>query len=254
MLTLISPAKSLDFDTPCPHESTLPRFKKQPLELIEVLKTKSEEDIQSLMDLSENLAILNVERYHAFKKRHTQKNSKQALFAFNGTVYIGVNSNELDGEEVAYSQDHLRILSGLYGVLRPLDLIQAHRLEMGTRLAFDDYNTLYNFWGNQITKRINNDLRTHENKIIINLASQEYFKSVNRNIIKGKIIDVEFKDLKNDEFKVLSFFAKKARGMMARYIIKNRIEQVDDLKQFDLDGYYFDEVGSADSHFVFKRG
>lgn len=253
MLTLIPPAKSLNFDTPCEHEFTLPRFKKQPQELVQVLQTKSAGDIQSLMDLSENLAELNVERYHAFKKRHTPNNSKQALFAFNGTVYLGLEPEKLDGKEVAYSQEHLRILSGMYGLLRPLDLIQAHRLEMGTRLAFDDYKTLYNFWGDQITRRINNDLRNHSNKTVVNLASQEYFKSVNRKLVKGNVVDIEFKDLKNGEFKVLSFFAKKARGMMAQFIIKNKIEEVEGLKEFDTDGYYFDPVESDNNKLLFKR-
>lgn len=254
MLTLISPAKSLNFETPCDHEATLPRFKKQPQELVEVLKTRSAEDIQSLMGLSESLAVLNVERYHAFKKKHTSSNSKQALFAFNGTVYLGLEPETLNQEEVSYSQDHLRILSGLYGLLRPLDLIQAHRLEMGTRLKFDNFKTLYDFWGDQITKQINTDLKGHKNKTIINLASQEYFKSVNKKLVKGQVVDVEFKDFKNGDFKVISFFAKKARGMMAQYIIKNQIESVEDLKQFDAEGYYFDELVSEDNKLLFKRG
>ncbi len=254
MLTLISPAKSLDFDTVINHDYTLPRFKKQPLELIEVLRKKSESDIQSLMGLSENLAVLNVERYHAFKKSHTLNNSKQALFTFNGTVYQGLEPESLSNDEVAYAQEHLRMLSGLYGLLRPLDLIQAHRLEMGTKLAFGDCKTLYDFWGEQITKRINLDLKDNHNKTIINLASQEYFKSVNRKLIKGKIIDIDFKDLKNGEYKVLSFFAKKARGTMSRYIIQNKIEQVEGLKKYNVDGYYFDDEGSSEGRFLFKRG
>lgn len=253
MLTLISPAKSLDFDSTCEHEFTLPRFKKQPQELIEVLRTKSESDIQSLMDLSESLAVLNVERYHAFKKRHNLKNSKQAMFAFNGTVYLGLEPEKLSSKEVGYAQEHLRILSGMYGLLRPLDLIQAHRLEMGTKLGFDDHKTLYDFWGNQITQRINNDLRGHQNKTIVNLASQEYFKSVKRKLVKAQIIDVEFKDLKNGEYKVLSFFAKKARGLMAQYIIKNQIENIEGLKRFDMDGYQFDDLESIEDKFLFKR-
>jgi cytoplasmic iron level regulating protein YaaA (DUF328/UPF0246 family) len=253
MITLISPAKSLDFDSPCDHEFTLPRFKKQPQELIEVLRTNSESDIQKLMDLSESLAVLNVERYHAFKKRHTQKNSKQAMFAFNGTVYVGLEPEKLTSDEVGYAQEHLRILSGMYGLLRPLDLIQAHRLEMGTRLLFDDYKTLYDFWGNQITQRINSDLRGHQNKIIVNLASQEYFKSINRKLIKGQIVDIEFKDLKNGEFKVLSFFAKKARGLMAQYIIKNNIDNMEDLKRFDVEGYQIDDSESTVNKILFKR-
>lgn len=254
MFILISPAKSLNFDTPCWHEFTFPRFKKQPQVLIEVLKKKSKKDLQSLMDLSENLATLNIKRYHAFKKRHTKKNSKQALFTFNGIVYLGLEPEKLDDEEIVYTQKHLRILSGLYGLLRPLDLIQAHRLEMGTKLVFDDYKTLYSFWSNQITKRLSNDLKEHNNKTIINLASREYFDAVNRKLIKGKIIDIEFKDLKNGEFKVISFFAKKSRGVMSRYIIKNRIEDVDSLKQFDKDGYYFDAMGSEEDKLLFKRG
>lgn len=253
MLFVISPAKTLDFETPCHAEASYPRFRKETLELIGVLKEKSPEELQNLMDLSENLAELNVSRYNKFRAAKHPKVAKQSLYAFKGDVYIGLEAEELDDEDIVYAQQHLRILSGLYGLLRPLDIIQPYRLEMGTRLAFDDYNTLYNYWADKIARMVNRDLRSQGDKVLINLASQEYFKAIDRKALKARIVDVEFLDFKNGKYKVISFFAKKARGMMARYIIKNRINEPDGLKSFDMDGYYFDDAGSTEDKLIFKR-
>lgn len=254
MIAVISPAKTLDFDTRCNEEYTLPRFPKQTLELINILKTKSTDDIRALMSVSEDIANLNVERYNSFKARHSVKNGKQCAFAFKGDVYMGLEADSFNQEEVFYAQRHLRILSGLYGLLRPLDLIQPYRLEMGTKLAFDDYTTLYNYWEDKIVKLIQKDLKRQGDNTIVNLASNEYFKAIDRKALKANVVDVEFKDFKNGEYKIISFFAKKARGMMSRYIIKNRINDVDGLKGFDYDGYYFDESASDASTLAFKRG
>jgi cytoplasmic iron level regulating protein YaaA (DUF328/UPF0246 family) len=253
MLFVISPAKTLDFETPCHAEASYPRFRKETLELIGVLKEKSPEEIQELMDLSENLAELNVSRYNKFRAAKHPKVAKQSLYAFKGDVYIGLEAEELDDEDIVYAQQHLRILSGLYGLLRPLDVIQPYRLEMGTRLAFDDYNTLYNYWADKIARMVNRDLKNQGDKVLINLASQEYFKAIDRKALKARIVDVEFLDFKNGKYKVISFFAKKARGMMARYIIKNRINEPEGLKSFDMDGYYFDDAGSTEEKLIFKR-
>lgn len=254
MLLVISPAKTLDFETPCNAEASYPRFRKETMELIGVLKEKTPEEIQQLMDISENLAELNVSRYNKFRAAKHPKVAKQSVYAFKGDVYIGLEAEELDDEDILYAQEHLRILSGLYGLLRPLDIIQPYRLEMGTRLAFDDYTTLYNYWADKIAKLVNRDLKNQGDKVLINLASQEYFKAIDRKALKARIVDVEFLDFKNDKYKVISFFAKKARGLMARYIIRNRINDPEELKQFDLEGYYFDEESSSENKLVFKRG
>ncbi|MGW8123839.1 peroxide stress protein YaaA [Roseivirga echinicomitans] len=254
MLFVLSPAKTLDFETPCDAEKSYPRFQKETLELIGVLKEKTPTEIQELMDISDNLAELNVDRYQKFRKSKDSKAAKQAVYAFKGDVYVGLEAEELSNEDILYAQDHLRILSGLYGLLRPLDLIQPYRLEMSTRLAFDDYNTLYNYWGDTIAKQVNRDLKNQGDKILINLASHEYFKAIDRPALKAKVIDVEFKDYKNGTYKIISFFAKKARGMMAQYIIKNRINDVESLKGFNYDEYYFDDAGSDETNLLFKRG
>ena len=253
MLLVISPAKTLDFETPCEAEASYPRFRKETMELIGVLKEKSPEELQQLMDLSENLAELNVSRYRKFRAAKHPKVAKQSVYAFKGDVYVGLEAEEMDNDDILYAQEHLRILSGLYGLLRPLDIIQPYRLEMGTRLAFDDYTTLYNYWADKIVRLVNRDLKNQGDKVLINLASQEYFKAIDRKGLKAQVIDVEFLDQKNGDYKVISFFTKKARGMMARYIIKNRINEPEGLKGFDEEGYYFDAVGSTDSKLVFKR-
>ncbi len=253
MISILSPAKSLDFKSNEAGTSA-PRLLDHAEELIGVLKTKSEEDVQSLMDISEKLAVLNVERYHAFKKEHTDHNSKACLMAFKGDVYQGLKAEDFNQEEISFAQEHLRILSGLYGLLRPMDKIQPYRLEMGTKLAFDDYKTLYEYWGKTIAGLLKEDLALQGDNVIINLASQEYFKSLDLSVLDAEVIDIEFKDFKNGEYKIISFYAKKARGMMARYIIKNKINKVEELKGFDEAGYYYDEPNSTSSKLAFKRG
>jgi cytoplasmic iron level regulating protein YaaA (DUF328/UPF0246 family) len=255
MIAILSPAKSLDFEKQFNLRDTKTRFNEESNQLIEVLKIRSEKEIQDLMSISENLAELNVERYNNFKKR-TPKHAKQAILAFQGDVYQGLKAEDFTHEEHDYAQQHIRILSGLYGLLRPLDLIQPYRLEMGTKLETDKGNNLYDFWGDKITKELKKDLKSQGDNILINLASNEYFKSVNKKDLKKdfQIIDIEFKDFKNGKYKIISFFAKKARGLMSRFIVKNQITKAEDLKGFDLDGYSFDAEESTNVKFVFKRG
>ena len=229
MLFVLSPAKTLDFETPCNKAASYPKFQKEALELIGVLKEKSPEQIQQLMDLSETLAELNANRYQKFAKTKNTKRAKQAVYAFKGDVYVGLEAEELTDEDLLYAQDHLRILSGLYGILKPLDLIQPYRLEMGTRLAFDDYRTLYAYWADKLSKELNKQSKKIKYKTLVNLASQEYFKAVDLKALKMNVIDVEFLEHKNGVHKIISFFVKKARGLMAQYIIKNRIETIEGL-------------------------
>ncbi len=254
MISVISPAKTLDFESSCPPDYTLPRLHNESLELIEALRTKNSEDIQRLMSVSESIADLNVYRYKRFTKAKRSKNTKQSVYAFKGDVYLGLEAETLGTDDIQFAQKHLRILSGLYGLLRPLDLIQPYRLEMGTKLAFDDYTTLYNYWQDKIVKLVLRDLKAQGDKVLINLASNEYFKSIGRKSLKAKVIDVEFKDFNNGEYKVVSFFAKKARGMMAKYIIQNQLNEPEELKGFQAEGYYFDPADSSESKLAFKRG
>ncbi|UXX78422.1 peroxide stress protein YaaA [Reichenbachiella carrageenanivorans] len=254
MIAVISPAKTLDFENDVEVAShTTPRFSTQTNRLIRELRLKKAADIQDLMGVSDNIAQLNVKRYKDYRRAHTLENSKPSLFAFKGDVYIGLAVDQLDQADLEYAQSHLRILSGLYGLLRPLDLIQPYRLEMGTSLPVDDQPTLYKFWADQIVKLVHKDLKAQEDQVIINLASQEYFKAIHRKSLKAQVVQVDFLDLKNGKYKVISFFAKKARGLMARYIIKNRINEVELLKGFDYEGYYFDPQSSTDLHLIFKR-
>lgn len=254
MIAILSPAKSLDFDKQFNLEASKPRFTQETNQLIEVLKKKSSAEVQELMSISEKLAELNVERYDNFKKR-TPKYAKQAALAFQGDVYQGMQAEDFTKEEHEFAQQHVRILSGLYGLLRPLDLIQPYRLEMGTRLNIEQHDSLYSFWDDKIAKELIKDLKSQGDKIIINLASNEYFKAADRAILRKKVqlIDVEFKDYKNGEHKIISFYAKKARGLMARFIVKNRLTQIEELKSFNYEGYYFDEKDSDQSKLAFKR-
>lgn len=254
MIAILSPAKSLDFEKQFDLEPTKPRFTQETNQLIEVLKKKSAEEVQELMSISEKLAELNVERYDNFKKR-TPKYAKPAALAFQGDVYQGMKAEDFSEKEHAFAQQHIRILSGLYGLLRPLDLIQPYRLEMGTKLNIGQHDSLYSFWEDKIAKELIKDLKAQEDKTIINLASNEYFKAADRAILKKKVqlIDVEFKDFKNGEHKIISFYAKKARGMMARFIVKNRLTKIEQLKAFDYEGYYFDDKVSTNSLLAFKR-
>ena len=254
MLFLLSPAKSLDFTPPSadlPH--TQPLFVKQSAELIAVLRQKSPQQIASLMHLSDALATLNVARYEAWRPRFTARNAKQAALAFNGDVYGGLEAGTLSAEELAWAQDHLCILSGLYGVLRPLDRMQPYRLEMGTRLATDRGDNLYQFWGARIAEYLNRRLAADRTPVVINLASQEYFKAVDRKVLKGRVVDCVFEEGKAGRYQVVSFFAKRARGLMARYATQHRISTPSQLQAFDLEGYAYAPGASAPERLVFRR-
>jgi cytoplasmic iron level regulating protein YaaA (DUF328/UPF0246 family) len=254
MLFLLSPAKSLDYDTPAegvPH--TLPQFVSQSAELIGVLKHKTPAQISQLMDLSDNLAALNVARYEAWRPKFSQKNSKQAVLAFNGDVYEGLDAKSLKLKDLEWAQDHVCILSGLYGVLRPLDWMQPYRLEMGTALANSRGQNLYHFWGDGIAQHLNKQLATHKTPVVINLASQEYFKAVDRKVLNARVIECVFEDYKGGKYKVISFFAKRARGLLARYAIEKKIQNPEKLKDFKVEGYAYAASESNDNRLVFRR-
>ena len=255
MLFLLSPAKSLDYDTPLPDglPHTTPRFVPQASALIEVLREKSPQDIASLMQLSDKLAALNVARYQAWRPRFTAANSRQAVLAFNGDVYEGLQARSLSADDLGWAQEHVAILSGLYGVLRPLDRMQPYRLEMGTRLATGAGASLYDYWGSQIAEHLNTRLRADTTPVVVNLASQEYFKSVDRKALKARVIDCVFEDWKGGAYKIISFHAKRARGLMARYAIMRRIATPRGLEGFDLEGYAFAAGVSSPERLVFRR-
>ena len=255
MLFLISPAKSLDYDTPVPAglPHTLPQFLPQSRQLIEVLRQKTPADIASLMSLSDKLANLNVARYEAWSDRFTADNSRQAVLAFNGDVYDGLQARRLSAEDLQWAQQHLAILSGLYGVLRPLDQLQPYRLEMGTRLANPGGKDLYQFWGPQIADHLNQRLQADASPVVVNLASQEYFKAVQQKVLKARVIECVFEDWKDDRYKIISFHAKRARGLMARYAITHRVNLPSQLEGFDLDGYAFQAAASETDRLVFRR-
>ncbi|MEY3778839.1 MAG: hypothetical protein RL103_1047 [Pseudomonadota bacterium] len=254
MLLLLSPAKSLDYETPVEGVShTLPQFVSQSAELIEVLKPKTPAQIAELMDLSDNLAVLNVARYETWRPKFTAKNSKQAVLAFNGDVYDGLDAKSLKGKDLEWAQDHVCILSGLYGVLRPLDWMQPYRLEMGTALTNPRGNNLYQFWGSSISDYLNQRLSKDKTPVIINLASQEYFKAVDLKTLQARVVACVFEDYKGGKYKVISFFAKRARGLLARYAIQKQIKNPEKLKDFDADGYGFVASASDENRWVFRR-
>ncbi|MBS3020014.1 Peroxide stress resistance protein YaaA [Comamonas sp. PE63] len=255
MLFLISPAKSLDYESPIPAElpHTLPVFKKQPLELIEVLREKSPQQISELMSISDKLAVLNVGRYEAFSARFTVKNSRQAVLAFNGDVYEGLDAASLKPRELDWAQEHVVILSGLYGVLRPLDLLQPYRLEMGTRLENAKGSNLYQFWGTQIADYLNERGDAQAEPIVVNLASQEYFKAVDLKTLKAPVVECVFEDFKGGKYKIISFHAKRARGLMVRWAVQHKARKVADLRKFDLEGYALAEQASTPGKLVFRR-
>lgn len=254
MLTLISPAKTLDFETqPSTTKSSTPESLKHSKELVDILKQESAAKLSKLMGISPKLAELNVERFKTWKTPFTCENSKQAILAFKGDVYLGLNAEKYSLRDFNFAQKHLRILSGLYGALKPLDLIQPYRLEMGTRLKTRHGKNLYQFWGDRITQCIQCELQSHKNKTLVNLASNEYFKSVNSKLLESPVVTPVFKDYSKGTYKVMSFFAKKARGTMTSYIINNRIDKPDQIKDFDVDGYRFDANYSSDQEWVFTR-
>jgi cytoplasmic iron level regulating protein YaaA (DUF328/UPF0246 family) len=254
MLFLLSPAKALDYDTPLsgqPH--TAPLFVKQSKALIEVLRTQSPQQVAELMDLSDKLSSLNVARYQAWSSRASEKNARQAALAFDGDVYGGLDARSLPPADLAWAQNHVCILSGLYGVLRPLDLMQPYRLEMGTRLATDMGRDLYQFWGTQISDYLNTRLRADASPVVVNLASQEYFKAVDTKALKGRVLECVFQEFKNGQYKIISFMAKRARGLMARFAVQHRVVQPEQLRTFNLEGYAWDAASSTPERMVFRR-
>ena len=254
MLALISPAKTLDYETALPTDQfTQPRLLNDSVELIAVTRQLSATEIATLMSVSEKIAQLNVARFQDWQPDFDFANARQAIFAFKGDVYTGLDAYHLNDAQLDFAQQHLRMLSGLYGLLRPLDLMMPYRLEMGTKLHNPRGQNLYAFWGDKITQMINADLADADTEILVNLASDEYYKSVKESKIKAEIIKPVFLDQKNGKYKVISFYAKKARGLMARFMIENKIDRVEDLKAFQSEGYYFDTANSSATELVFKR-
>ncbi|MBD3583814.1 peroxide stress protein YaaA [Flavobacterium selenitireducens] len=252
MKIVISPAKTLDFESPLPTQRhTQPAFLTQTRKVHKALKSKKPKELMELMDISDKLADLNWQRNKAWKTPFTPENARPALYAFNGDVYVGLDAYSIPNEKLDDIQHKLRILSGLYGLLKPLDLIQPYRLEMGTQLAVGENKNLYAFWKETLTKALNKELKKGE--LFVNLASNEYFSAIDTKALKVAVITPEFKDFKNGKLSTISFFAKKARGMMVRYIIETGAETVDDLKAFDYDGYAFDANLSKGNTLVFTR-
>ena len=256
MLVVVSPAKSLDFENhPKTRKFSQPEFLKESRELIKDLRRLEPADLSKLMNISQKLANENHQRFANWHTPFNLKNAKQAIFAFKGDVYLGLQAEEFSVADLKFAQDHLRILSGLYGILRPLDLIQAYRLEMGRKFPSSSAQNLYDFWGDKLTRKINKefDSRTANTKALVNLASNEYFNSINKNLLDAEVITPVFKDWSNGKYRIISFFAKKARGQMAAHIIKNRLEDPESLINFAAGGYRFDQEASSDSKLVFKR-
>ncbi len=254
MLMVISPAKTLDYTSPLATETfTQPRFLEQSAQLIKVLRELSPSELAELMKLSDKLAGLNVARFTEWQPDFTLENARQAILAFKGDVYTGLDAESLSTDDFDYAQQHLRILSGLYGVLRPLDLMQPYRLEMGTKLDNAKGKNLYEFWGTRITDSLNQCLAEQKTEVLLNLASNEYFKAVKPKQLDATLVNVDFKDLKNGQYKIISFYAKKARGLMARYVIQHKIDSVEALKNFSEQGYYYSAEQSKPNHLVFLR-
>lgn len=254
MLAVISPAKTLDFKTSPPtRKHSLPVFLDESKELISTLRNQSPADLAKLMNISSKLADTNYQRYAEWKTPFTPDNAKPAMLAFKGDVYMGLEADSYSERDFSWAQKHLRILSGLHGILKPLDLIQPYRLEMGTRLRNRNGADLYAFWGDKVTAELNRALAEQKQPILINLASQEYFNVLDPDRIDARIITPTFKDLKNGRYRFMSFFAKKARGLMSSYMVKNRISTLKALKAFDWHGYYFSEELSCGDDWVFLR-
>ncbi|WP_439861120.1 peroxide stress protein YaaA [Pseudomonas sp. MBLB4136] len=254
MLMVISPAKTLDYETPpATPRYTQPEHLDHAQDLIAQLRDLSPAQIAELMHLSDKLAGLNAARFGSWTPSFTPENAKQALLAFKGDVYTGLDAESFSEEDFDFAQRHLRMLSGLYGVLRPLDLMQPYRLEMGTKLANPRGKDLYAFWGERISGWLNEALAAQGDRVLLNLASTEYFGAVKRKALDARIIDTEFKDLKNGQYKIISFYAKKARGLMARYVIKERLSDPEGLKDFNYQGYRFAAEQSNADKLVFLR-
>lgn len=254
MIVLLSPSKSLDYETPAPtSEHTEPAMLEDSRHLIALLRDYDVAGLKSLMGISDKLAELNRDRYREFETPFTPSNAKQALYAFTGDVYTDFRLDQYSEEDVAFAQAHVRILSGLYGLLRPLDLIQPYRLEMGTRLENPRGKNLYEFWGEKISKAIAADLNEQGDEVVVNLASNEYFGSVNKKVLDARVITPVFRDFKNGKYKIISFYAKRARGTMTDFIISHRITEPEGLKAFTGGGYYFSDDQSKGDEFVFLR-
>lgn len=254
MLIVISPAKNLDYESDVPiKKHSKASFLDQSQLLIDELKKLNPHDVSALMGISDKLGALNYDRFQSWSLPFNKSNARQAVFAFKGDVYVGLDAYAFDEEDAAFAQDHLRILSGLYGLLKPLDLMQAYRLEMGTKFATERGKDLYEFWGSRITDSLKKQLAKSGSNQLINLASNEYFKSVKTANLDAEIITPVFKDKKSGKYKIISFFAKKARGRMSAYIIRNKITFADQIKAFDWDGYSYNEGMSSQSEWVFTR-
>lgn len=254
MLIVISPAKSLDFDTPpVTQRYTIPEMLSESEKLVGHLRKMKPKELSDLMSISANLGQLNYERYQIWNLPFTPENAKQAILAFNGDVYQGLDANSLTEDQLLFLQDKLRILSGLYGVLRPLDLVQPYRLEMGTKLKYQRSGDLYAFWKNKITSSVKEAIAESGSNVLLNLASNEYYKSIDTEKLGADIVSPAFKDLKNGKYKIISFYAKKARGLMTRFVVENNIKEVEDLQAFDSDGYVFNPRLSKAGAPVFTR-
>ncbi len=254
MLMVISPAKKLDVDAVATtKKSTQPQLLEDAQALIDELRELAPQDVSALMGISDKLGVLNYERYQDWSQPFTADNAKQALFTFKGDVYVGLDAESFNSQDISFAQQHLRILSGLYGVLRPLDLMQAYRLEMGTRFSNHRGKDLYTFWGDKITQALNQQLKKNKTDVLVNLASTEYFKSVDLSSLNAQVITPIFKDQKNGQYKIISFYAKKARGLMAAYVIKNQITDSQQLKKFNIDGYAYDASLSKGNEWIFTR-
>lgn len=253
MLFLISPAKTLDFESSSfTDEKTQAIFQNESSQLIDIMRQFSWEEISKLMKVSEKIAKLNVQRFKDWQLPFDLKNAKQAIFAFKGDVYTGLAVETMDQKGIDYLQDHLRILSGLYGMLKPLDLMQAYRLEMGTKIAHSECSDLYQFWGDKLTDFLNKELEK-EHDFVVNLASNEYFKAIKSKKLNKRLITPVFKDEKNGKYKIISFYAKKARGMMMRFAADQQVKDVQELKRFDYGGYQFCDSESSEDTWIFKR-
>jgi cytoplasmic iron level regulating protein YaaA (DUF328/UPF0246 family) len=254
MIILLSPAKTLDFENPAEEKTcTEPEFLSLSKNLIAGLSKMSNEEISKLMGISDKLAALNSERYKSWNVKHESKNSKQAILAFKGDVYEGMKAWDYTKEDFIYAQKNLRMLSGLYGLLRPLDLIQPHRLEMGTVYANPAGKDLYSFWGERLNKKLNEECKSSGSNYLINLASQEYFKATQPKKLEMEVISPVFKDEKNGKFKIISFYAKKARGMMSSFLIRNQVETLEGIRAFNDQGYQFESSESTNLQPVFLR-
>ena len=252
MKVLLSPAKSLDFKSQLPTEkNSFLCFEKEAEYLNSILKRKSPKDLSDLMGISSKIADLNYERNHDWSLPFNNKNARQAVYAFSGDVYRGLDAYSIDDDKIDFMQSTVRIISGLYGFVKPLDLIQPYRLEMGTKLSFDNNKNLYDYWRKKITNQLN--LELSENEPVLNLASNEYFKAIDTKVIKSDVYTANFKQLKDGNYKTIAIFSKKARGMMARYIIENNITDMSSLKSFNYDGYAYHETLSSEKELIFSR-